>query len=382
MKKILLSTIIFASSATVFGQAQIGNSDFEQWENVVTGQEPVNWNSFLSGTGNFAAFAADQCQSSTDVRPGSAGTKSARINSREAFSIIANGNLTLGQINMGSTTPSSPQNYNFSKTADANFSESLTDHPDSIVFWAKFAPVVTAGNLAKMKATLHTSYDYRDPEDAGSSAQVIGKAEQTFPATGGWVRFSVPFDYTGPACINDQAFILITFTTNMNPGGGSADDLLYIDDVELIYNGTDRDFDGDGVTDATESTDGTNPCDFCDFVLANATVAPSPEWEAADCDQDGMNNAWELVLGSDPLVAGLSELNKSDLTVAMNNSTGLITVKSTQALDGSYEVLNLMGQRIQTGELSKEISFNQPAGMYIVRVIQNGAAQSFEIVRL
>jgi hypothetical protein len=365
-----------------FAQAQIGNSNFEQWEPVVTGQEPVNWNSFLSGTGNFAPFAADQCQPSTDVRPGSLGIKSCRINSREAFSIIANGNLTLGQINMGSTTPASPQNYNFSKTSDANHSEALTDHPDSLVFWAKFAPVVSAGNLAKVKATLHTNYDYRDPEDASSSSEVIGTAQQTFAATGGWVRFSIPFDYSGPACINDQAFILITFTTNMNPGGGSADDLLFIDDLELIYSSTDRDFDGDGITDETEANDGTDPCDFCDFVLANATVAPSPEWEAADCDQDGMNNGWELVLGSDPLTVSLTELNKNDLNVAMNNAKGIIVVQSTQPLDGAYEVLNLMGQKVQGGALASEIPFDQPTGMYIVRIERNGAVQSFEIVRL
>lgn len=317
MKKILLSTMVLTASYSLFGQAQIGNSDFEQWEPVVSGEEPVNWNSFLSGTGSLSSFAGDQCESSTDVRPGSPGTKSCRIFSREVFTIIANGNVTLGRINMGSTQPSAPENYNFSNTADPNFSEALTDNPDSIVFWAKFVPFNGSGN-ARMKSTLHTNYNYRDPEDAASSAEVVGTAVLNFPNTNnGWTRFAVPFVYAGPASAANQAFILTTFTTNEQAGGGSADDQLWIDDIELIYN-------------------------------------PS----------------------------GLDEVGTAAMQVAMNNTNNTITVLSKENLNGSYEVLNLMGQRVQVGELSKEIAFNQPAGMYIVQITQNGLTQSFEIVRL
>ncbi len=381
MTKNLLSVISIFAVSLAFGQTQIGNSDMEQWESVATGQEPVNWNSFLSGTGSFAGFASDQCDASSDVRPGSAGTKSCHIFSISTFGIVANGNVTLGQVNMGSANPPSPDNFNFSKTSDPNHSEALTDHPDSLVFWAKFKPNGGNGN-ARVKATLHTNYDYRDPEDANAAAEVIATAVLNFPSTNlTWVRFSVPFDYSGPACISDQAFILITFTTNMTPGGGDAGDELWIDDLELIYGGTTRDFDGDGVTDADEANDGTDPCDYCDFVLANATVTPSAEWDAADCDGDGMNNAWELVLGSDPLVAGLSELNGMLVNVAMNNTKGVIVVQSSEELIGQYEVVNMMGQTIQSGELSKEIPFSQAAGMYVVRMIVDGIPYSFEILK-
>lgn len=234
MNKFLQVTAFVCASSMAFGQAQIGNSGFESWEAVASDEEPINWNSFLSASGSFSWAAGNQIASSTDVRPGSAGTKSCNIWSNSTLGIIANGNVTLGQINMGSTTPSSSSNYNYSKTADANFSETLTDTPDSIVFWVKFVPNGHTQN-ARMKATLHGNYDYRDPEDAGSSAQVVATAVLNFPPTSNaWVRKAIAFNYSGPATVNSH--ILVTFTTNETAGGGADDDQLYIDDVELIYN--------------------------------------------------------------------------------------------------------------------------------------------------
>lgn len=233
MKKTLLITALTLASTSLIAQTQIGNSDMEQWETVASDQEPVNWNSFLSASGGWAWAAANQIESSTDVRPGSAGTASCRIWSRSTFGIVANGNVTTGQINMGSTTPSDPANYNHTVTGDTEFSVAMPDMPDSIVFWAKFTPNGGNGN-ARMKATVHTDYNYRDPEDAGSSAEVVGTAVLNYPNTNGWVRKSVPFSYAGPA--SAQAYLLVTFTTNEAAGGGNADDEVLIDDIELIYN--------------------------------------------------------------------------------------------------------------------------------------------------
>lgn len=316
MIRILLTSLAVVSVTASGALAQIGNSDFESWENVATGQEPTNWNSFLSATGTFASFASDQCGPSSDVRPGSSGTTSCRIFSISTFSIVANGNLTLGQISMGSVTPTAPQNFNFSKTSDPNHSEPLTDQPDSLVFWAKFTPVSGSGN-ARVKASLHTDYDYRDPEDVASSAEIVGTAVLNFPTTGGnWTRFAVPFVYAGPAAIADQAYILITFTTNEVGGGGTAGDEVLIDDVELIYN-----------------------------------------------------------------PVGLDEQENAMVQVSMNSSNNTLVVTSLEDLNGEYEVLNLMGQRVQAGNLEKVIPFEQAAGMYIVRLTQNGIAYNFEVLR-
>ncbi len=236
MKKITFLIVGFAFSFS-FAQQQVGNGDMELWDNVGQAtEEPSNWNSFKSGQGSFASFASQQVQRSTAIRTGATGQYCVRVWSKSTLGIVANGNLTLGKINMGSSTPSDPANYNFSQTADANFSEALTNSPDSLVFWVKFTPASGNPN-ARVHAILHDSYDLRDPLDANSTSHVISRAELNYPSTGGqWVRKSVPFVNQGPA--TSQQFILITFTTNQTQGGGAANDEVLIDDVQLIYNST------------------------------------------------------------------------------------------------------------------------------------------------
>ncbi len=222
-----------ASSVALNAQTQIGNPGFEDWESVDGGTEPTNWNGFLTADGSLTTFSENQMAVSTDVRPGSAGTKSVRIWSRSVIGIVANGNMTLGRIRMGSTSPSSSSNYNRSVVSDANYSEAITDKPDSIVFWVKFKPNGHNQN-ARMSAIIHNNNDYRDPEDAGSAAYVVGKASVNFPSTSNqWVRKSIPFSYSGPS--TDARYLLLTFTTNETPGGGASNDEIWIDDVELIY---------------------------------------------------------------------------------------------------------------------------------------------------
>jgi hypothetical protein len=139
---------------------------------------------------------------------------------------------------MGSTTASDPANYNISLTADANFSEALTSTPDSIVFWVKYT-AANAADSARIHAILHDSYDLRDPLDANSLSHIVARAEKNYAKTNGsWVRISVPFNYVAGAPALTPAYLLVTFTTNKTPGGGSANDEVLVDDIELIYNST------------------------------------------------------------------------------------------------------------------------------------------------
>jgi len=237
MKKI---TFLFLSFSFSFAHAQqIGNSNMEAWDNVgQASEEPVNWNSFKSAQGSFTAFASQQVQRSTAIRNGATGQYCARIWSKSTLNIVANGNLTLGRINMGSTTASDPNNYNISITADANFSEALTSSPDSLVFWAKFTAANT-NDSARVHAILHDNYDLRDPIDANSVSHIVATAERNYGKTNGsWTRISVPFNYVVGSPTPTPAYILITFTTNKTPGGGSNNDEVLLDDVELIYNNT------------------------------------------------------------------------------------------------------------------------------------------------
>jgi hypothetical protein len=232
-RTILFSAAILAASASL-AQQQVANSDFELWESSTSElNEPVNWNSFKSASGTWSSFGGQQMDRSTDVRPGSPGMYSAKIEANSVLGTIANGNITLGKINMGSTAPADPANYNATVTSDANFSEAFTDAPDSIYFWAKF----TAGNTghsARVSAVIHNNTNnYKDPNDV-SGANTVATAIYNFPYSGGsWQLIQVPFSYVGnPA---DAAYIIVTFTTNMTPGLGTDGDILLIDDMELIY---------------------------------------------------------------------------------------------------------------------------------------------------
>ena len=313
MKRILLFTVLTFAGAYSFAQGQIGNGDMESWAN---NDEPDNWNSFLTASGTWASFAGNQCEASSDVRPGSTGSTSCRIWSNSVLGTIANGNVTLGRIEMGSTTPTSSSNYNYTITGDADFSESLADMPDSIVYWVKFTPNGGNGN-ARMKATLHTDYNYRDPEDAASAVEVVATAVDNYPSTGGnWERHAIAFDYAGPATTN--AYILVTFTTNEVGGQGDDDDEVLIDDVELIYN---------------------------------------------------------------PDTNGLEDQENDGIVVSMDKTSNVINFTSTSDLNGTYTVFNTLGQTIQTGNVSSKVNFEAVAGVYFVHLNTNDKVYSFEILK-
>jgi hypothetical protein len=234
-KRILLIALLLAS--TTYAQ-QIGNSDLESWDNLgSSSEEPTNWNSFKTASGTMAWAGSQQISRSTSVRTGTTGTYCARIWSNSVLGIVANGNMTLGRVNMGNSTATHPDNYNFSKTDDANFSEPLTSAPDSLVFWVKYT--AASNQEARVSGVLHDSFDYRDGYNVDANSEPHKVAEISFnysPTNGEWVRKSVPWSYVGPATNN--TFILLTFSTNKTPGGGAANDEVLIDDIELIYNPT------------------------------------------------------------------------------------------------------------------------------------------------
>lgn len=232
MKAHILSVILLTS--TLHAQ-QIGNSGFENWDNLGANQEePTNWSSFKTATGSFAAFGSKQVERSTNVRPGAMGTYCARIWSKSTLGLVANGVVTTGRMNMGSSNLSSPDNYNYTVLNDATFSEALTLTPDSIVFWARYS--AAAIEKAGMHAVIHDQFSVQDPINAASEPFVVADADFEFsPTNNSWIRFSVPFTYTVNSGLAPK-FILLTFTTNHIAGGGSANDEVLIDDVELIYN--------------------------------------------------------------------------------------------------------------------------------------------------
>ncbi len=243
---ILLSLFLINN---LFSQSfQILNGGFENWDGSSADDEPSYWNAFPSAQCDLTGFAALGCSSATatrhakssDVRPGSTGAYSCKIFATEisilGSTIVANGNLTTGQIRIGSTTPTNPENYNITRAGNSAFSQALNAKPDSLVFWAKFE-CPSASQKARVSAVIHDNYSYRDPNgsDANAPAHRVAVAERNFKrGNQTWQRYSIPFNYSFPA--DNPHYILLSFTTNKNAGEGSADDALYIDDVELVYN--------------------------------------------------------------------------------------------------------------------------------------------------
>ena len=244
--------VLFSGQKTS-GNYALTNGGFEgSWSN----SEPNGWHSFPSATGSLASMAGgdDQFKQSTEKRPGSTGSHSVLIASNMIVGVKANGNCTNGQINAGSTTADDASgNYNFSDPSNNGYNTKFVGNPDSIIFWAKYIPAdknpSNSVNKARMHTVITTNARYQDPEASNYSSVKVAEATINYSATSsmGWQRLAVPFVYSSvnPA---SAAYVLVTFTTNQTPGGGSTystgsflnktvyTDKIYLDDAEMIYN--------------------------------------------------------------------------------------------------------------------------------------------------
>ncbi|OYP78728.1 hypothetical protein CIK94_01580 [Prevotella sp. P4-51] len=232
---------------------QIPNSGFEDFHieksDSKSGYEPNHWHSFLSATGMYAstqnAFSDIHTSVSKDVRPGTVGKSSILVKATNVFGIVANGTITTGRMNAGAMSATDPNNHAFlditNKDKDANgdpFYTLLAGQPDSLAVWVKFkqATATPEHPYATVNAVITDGTRYQDPEDKAYS-NVVAKATDTKIASEDkWVRLSIPFDYDKYAANKaDTKAILVTISTNADPGKGSNGDELYVDDMELVY---------------------------------------------------------------------------------------------------------------------------------------------------
>lgn len=278
MKKIF-TLLLCCASLSVSAQYQIPNSDFELWDtetyNKTTGDAPVAWNSFLQGSGGLQnAAAANQLSKSNDIRPGSKGTYSAKIIDRYINYIIvksyAQGNLTTGCINMGSTTANNPGNsasannsgrgtesltkstgnYNWTNINDTTHNAQFTGFPDAMHVWIKYYSPTTSYR-AKATTVLHTNGYYQDPlpKTDDCEGDLVGTAANTniAPDANNWQELTIPFSYPNGTTTR-PSFALVTFSTNATPGTGTGSDYMLIDDLEYIYNSSLSDLRFNGTT--------------------------------------------------------------------------------------------------------------------------------------
>lgn len=233
-------------------EPQIANGDFETW--TFDGDNlPNNWNSFQTADGTWAGTAykkADrQVAKSTEKRPGSPGSYSCKIWARSVLGVIAQGNITTGRVHAGSTSATDKNNYNYTDRDGSNTNNgvknpcamSFTGMPDSIVVWAKFKPAGTVASYpnAKFSAIIHDDHDYisyglSSNDNSTNKGYIVASAVKMIEKNNSqWQRISLPFEYTS----NKTAkYIQLNASTNSYPGKGTANDELYLDDIEVIYN--------------------------------------------------------------------------------------------------------------------------------------------------
>lgn len=238
---------------------QIPNSGFERFHTASykvittsTSDEPDAWHSFMSCTGSMKAAVAGTTHTyiSDDVRPGSTGTSSVKVVSSVVLGQSANGTITTGQLNAGSTSAADTKNNAFlnlentsTDAAGDPFYAALTTYPDSIAVWVKFHKGASKDYCATMSAVITDGTYYQDPENQ-TYTNVMAKANcSSIAGTDEWQRVVVPFDYASyldNKVIGNNKAILVTLSTCSTPGGGSTNkndvDALYVDDASLIYN--------------------------------------------------------------------------------------------------------------------------------------------------
>lgn len=223
---------------------QILNSDFEDFHVVKDNKngyiEPNYWHSFATASGSYAGSATQDLSVSEVVRNNSRGTKSVSIKATSIYGITANATVTTGRMNAGSLFATNKNNHAFIVVSDETdkdgfpYYSSLTERPASISVWLKFTPK-SGTPKASFSAVITNGNRYQEPEDKDYSDIVVGKAKNAeIEGTSDWQHLVLPFDYKGFTEKEPKA-IMVTLSTNANPGQGTAGDELLIDDLELIY---------------------------------------------------------------------------------------------------------------------------------------------------
>ena len=236
---------------TVGNYFQMPNSDMEDWNSSYT-NEPNRWHGFKSAGGTFASTSANIASlgSSNDVRPGATG-HSAVLTAGSFLTVVANGTMTNGKLMAGSYDANSPLNHAEMDKANGtnDFYMPLYAKPDKFSVWMKYTQGTTnASNKASVSVKTFDGNYYQEPVDktyTNVSGSIVGGAI----AACDWTHFTFDFDYNSYAANNAETkAIFVTFSTNGNPGSGSKNDAVYVDDMELIYLGNMTDLRYQGVT--------------------------------------------------------------------------------------------------------------------------------------
>lgn len=239
--------------------AQIPNAGLEDW--TMSGKVIVPYYTLVNPywcTGNYgtASLSKNITQSSSDVRPGSTGTKSAFMDSEWIVVKFAAGNLYIGSWGGMNGT-----------NALVNFGQpfSFNAKPKAIRFWAKFncGTIDKVGNgvgksgdpdLCKIFCCMATEPHLVDSSDASGTTfspsdaniksgdkrykKVLYSAYmETTQSQTEWKQFEIPFTFYGSDPNQVPTHLILTFTCSGYGDffDGSTESWMYVDDIELVY---------------------------------------------------------------------------------------------------------------------------------------------------
>lgn len=372
-----------AITVTFGDNFQIKNSGFEAFhtaayvtkDSTYTSDEPNAWHSFNSGvaTGMPTLTSMALQNGSTSIcnqaRPGSVGTRSVAVKSAIVLGFQpANGTMTTGRMQAGSISATNPANCAFLDMSltdvDANgdpFYTVLNARPDSLVVWVKYkqGQVNEEYPYANVSAIITDGTYYQDPEDDRGFSNVVAKAQDKKVESKdfAWQRLAIPFDYETYAADSVEAkALLVTISTNAQPGVGSSDennpDSILVDDIELVYNSTVTgitvkgkevaDFDPETTEYVVELDEPTADITAEDVVVSTNANGAKVFCDVAHLDnEDGGSVATITVCSAD--------LKAVSTYVVETKTSGVIDcISGIEAGSGEVEaVYNLNGQRVE-----------------------------------
>ena len=338
---------------------QIANADFENWTDDENAKIAEGWNSFDTAAGLFASFAP---MSPMPQKIEGYKGNGVRIVSKDLLGTYANGNLTTGHINMGSTNPTDASNYNFTDRTDVNGNMPFAGRPDAFEVYARFTPGTAKAATdeaeeqpalqGRVQLILHKDAAYHDPEIAEMADKKVGSANVLIPATEEWTKFTSEFSYATDEAPEVQ-YLLASATTNPVPGA-SKDDQLDLDELRLIYYSTLKDLQIDGKTVegfSPEKTEYTIESDNAD-ILNTITFEKKGVGASVEKNVDLTNNVCTItVKGND---YDVNPSNKTVYTVKLTPTASIGSVSADNA--ANHKTYTLGGVR----------TYKPAAGLYIV----------------
>ena len=219
---------------------QLQNNGFESWSSTASDAIPTSWHTFsdancslLIGCGT---ARTNHHYRRSGSRPGGSGSTFIEIYTKSVLSIKANGNMTTGQIQIGSSTASSTSNNN--KTVRGSYDQAFTATPDSVYFWYSFY-AKESSSKASVRVYIHGDLDFVDHVnvDMNASEKYNRKATcsltRTTSTSGSysWTQKKLAFVHGTAA----PHYVLVSLASNEVAASGDVNDALSIDDIEFIY---------------------------------------------------------------------------------------------------------------------------------------------------